>query len=214
EKVSRVERVVGEHQLFSKGLQELQNWVSESQQVLKTCRCPTSDKSVLITRMGQLETLLAACQGREIQLKMLITRGESVQRNTSAEGVPVVRKQIQDLKDSWESLLSTSIQCKSQLEGALSHWTSYQEDVSQFECWMEQVEESLGNSDKHYAEMRDKTANLGRAKLLYEEVLSHSSPLETIATKGSNVTEHAATQWEIQKVSERYTAIKVKAKWL
>uniref|UniRef100_A0A8C1U557 Spectrin repeat containing, nuclear envelope 1a n=1 Tax=Cyprinus carpio TaxID=7962 RepID=A0A8C1U557_CYPCA len=212
EKVSRVERVVGEHQLFSKGLQELQNWVSESQQVLKTCRCPTSDKSVLITRMGQLETLLAACQGREIQLKMLITRGESVQRNTSAEGVPVVRKQIQDLKDSWESLLSTSIQCKSQLEGALSHWTSYQEDVSQFECWMEQVEESLGNSDKHYAEMRDKTANLGRAKLLYEEVLSHSSPLETIATKGSNVTEHAATQWEIQKVSERYTAIKVKAK--
>uniref|UniRef100_A0A8C2KL13 Spectrin repeat containing, nuclear envelope 1a n=1 Tax=Cyprinus carpio TaxID=7962 RepID=A0A8C2KL13_CYPCA len=212
EKVSRVERVVGEHQLFSKGLQELQNWVSESQQVLKTCRCPTSDKSVLITRMGQLETLLAACQGREIQLKMLITRGESVQRNTSAEGVPVVRKQIQDLKDSWESLLSTSIQCKSQLEGALSHWTSYQEDVSQFECWMEQVEESLGNTDKHYAEMRDKTANLGRAKLLYEEVLSHSSPLETIATKGSNVTEHTATQWEIQKLSERYTAIKVKAK--
>lgn len=52
----------------------------------------------------------------------------------------------------------------SQLEGALSHWTSYQEDVSQFECWMERVEESLGNSDKHYAEMRDKTANLGRAK--------------------------------------------------
>ncbi len=59
-----------------------------------------------------LQTLLAACQGREIQLKMLITRGESVQRNTSAEGVPVVRKQIQDLKDSWELLLSTSIQCK------------------------------------------------------------------------------------------------------
>uniref|UniRef100_A0A8C1K642 Spectrin repeat containing, nuclear envelope 1a n=1 Tax=Cyprinus carpio TaxID=7962 RepID=A0A8C1K642_CYPCA len=212
EKVSRVERVVGEHQLFSQGLQELQNWVSESQQVLKTCRCPTSDKSVLITRMGQLETLLAACQGREIQLKMLITRGESVQRNTSAEGVPVVRKQIQDLKDSWESLLSTSIQCKSQLEGALSHWTSYQEDVSQFECWMERVEESLGNSDKHYAEMRDKTANLGRAKLLYEEVLSHSSPLETIAAKGSNMTEHTATQQEIQKLSERYTAIKDKAK--
>lgn len=55
----------------------------------------------------------------------------------------------------------------SQLEGALSHWTSYQEDVSQFECWMERVEESLGNSDKHYAEMRDKTANLGRAKANY-----------------------------------------------
>lgn len=43
---------------------------------------------------------------------MLLTRGEAVQRNTSAEGVPVVRKQIQDLKDSWDALLSASIQCK------------------------------------------------------------------------------------------------------
>ncbi len=43
---------------------------------------------------------------------MLLTRGEAVQRNTSAEGVPVIRKQIQDLKDSWDSLLSASIQCK------------------------------------------------------------------------------------------------------
>lgn len=43
---------------------------------------------------------------------MLITRGESVQRNTSAEGVTVVQKQIQDLKDSWDALLSASIQCK------------------------------------------------------------------------------------------------------
>jgi len=56
--------------------------------------------------------LLTARQEKEIQLKMLTTRGESVQRNTSAEGVPVVQKHIQDLKDSWDALLSASIQCK------------------------------------------------------------------------------------------------------
>uniref|UniRef100_A0AAR2ILP8 Spectrin repeat containing, nuclear envelope 1b n=1 Tax=Pygocentrus nattereri TaxID=42514 RepID=A0AAR2ILP8_PYGNA len=192
EKVSRIERVVGEHQLFSQGLQELQSWVLEAQEILETCQSATANKSVLITRMGQLEALLTARQEREIQLKMLITRGEAVQRNTSAEGVPVVRKQIQDLKDSWDLLLSASIQCKSQLESALSHWTSYQEDVSQFEGWLERVEDSLGSTDKRYTEMRDKTANLRRAKLLYEEVLSRSSPLDTIATKGSNMAENSA----------------------
>uniref|UniRef100_A0A8B9L4Z7 Spectrin repeat containing, nuclear envelope 1a n=1 Tax=Astyanax mexicanus TaxID=7994 RepID=A0A8B9L4Z7_ASTMX len=212
EKVSRIERVVGEHQLFSQGLQELQSWVSEAQKILETCRSTTADKSMLVTRMGHLEDLLTARQEREIQLKMLITRGEAVQRNTSAEGVPVVRKQIQDLKDSWDLLLSGTIQCKSQLEGALSHWTSYQEDVSQFEGWLERVEESLGSSDKHYTEMRDKTANLRKAKLLYEEVLSRSSPLDTIATKGSNMTEHSATQQEVHKLNERYEAVKAKAK--
>lgn len=59
-----------------------------------------------------LQALLTARQEKEIQLKMLITRGESVQRNTSAEGVPLIHKQIQDLKDSWDALLSAAILCK------------------------------------------------------------------------------------------------------
>lgn len=129
---------------------------------------------------------------------MLITRGESVQRNTSAEGVPAVQKQIQDLKDSWDALLSASIQCKrwvfctvshlpgtyctncsdvfwlvfapktnSQLEGSLSQWTSYQEDARQFVAWLEHVEESLSSIEKQCPEMRDKTANLSKAKVLF-----------------------------------------------
>ncbi|XP_047184446.1 nesprin-1 isoform X2 [Scophthalmus maximus] len=212
DKSSRIERIVGEHRLFSQGLKELQDWVCEAQRVLNTCISTTTDKGVLEDRMLQLEALLAARQEREIQLKMLLTRGEAVQRNTSAEGVPVIRKQIQDLKDSWDSLLSASIQCKSQLEGALSQWTSYQEDVGQFVLWMDRVEETLSCSDRQYSEMRDKTANLGKTKLLYEEVLSHSNPLETIATKGSNMAEHYTTQQEVQQLQCRYNALKEKAK--
>lgn len=55
--------------------------------------------------------------------------------------------------------------CNSQLEGALSQWTSYQEDVGQFVLWMERVEETLSCSDRQYSEMRDKTANLGKTKV-------------------------------------------------
>lgn len=49
-------------------------------------------------------------------------------------------------------------------------------------------------------------------QLLYEEVLSHLSLLETIATKGSNLPEPSATQQEVQELSEQYSAIKDKAK--
>lgn len=57
--------------------------------------------------------------------------------------------------------------CNSQLEGALSQWTSYQEDVGQFMQWMDRVEETLSCSDRQYSEMRDKTANLGKTKVLH-----------------------------------------------
>lgn len=50
------------------------------------------------------------------------------------------------------------------------------------------------------------------SQLLYEEVLSHSSPLETIATKGSSMAEHCATQQEVQQLQSRYNNLKDKAK--
>lgn len=42
--------------------------------------------------------------------------------------------------------------------------------------------------------------------------MSHSSLLETIATKGSNIPEHSATQQEVHELSKQYGAIKDKAK--
>lgn len=55
DKVSRIERIVGEHQLFSLGLKELQDWICEAERVLSTCISTTTDKGVLDDRMLQLE---------------------------------------------------------------------------------------------------------------------------------------------------------------
>ncbi len=55
DKASRIERIVGEHRLFSQGLKELQDWVCEAQRVLNTCISTTTDKGVLEDRMLQLE---------------------------------------------------------------------------------------------------------------------------------------------------------------
>lgn len=55
DKASRIERIVGEHRLFSQGLKELQDWLCEAPMVLNTCMSTTTDKSVLEDRMLQLE---------------------------------------------------------------------------------------------------------------------------------------------------------------
>ncbi|XP_009945808.1 PREDICTED: nesprin-1-like, partial [Leptosomus discolor] len=208
EKVSRMDRVVAEHQQFLHSVKDLQDWVADAVHMLDSYCHPTADKSVLDSRMLKLEGLLAVKQEKEIQMKMVLTRGESVLQNTSAEGVLVIEQQLQTLKDSWASLLSACIQCKSQLEGALSKWTSYQDDVRQFSSWMDKVEASVNASERQYAELREKTAALSKAKLLSEEVLSHSSLLETIEAKGSGMTEHYVTQLELQDLQERYKFLK------
>ncbi|KAM4679140.1 nesprin-1 isoform 3-T4 [Amazona ochrocephala] len=210
EKVSRMDRVVAEHQQFSHSIKDLEDWVADAVHMLDSYCHPTADKSVLDSRMLKLEGLLAVKQEKEIQMKIILTRGESVLQNTSLEGVPVIERQLQTLKDNWASLLSACIQCKSQLEGALSKWTNYQDDVRQFSSWMDKVEASMNASEMQYAELREKTAALSKAKLLNEEVLSHSSLLETIEVKGSGMAEHYVTQLELQDLQERYKLLKDK----
>ncbi|XP_033368639.1 nesprin-1 isoform X3 [Parus major] len=212
EKVSRMDRIVAEHQQFLQSVKDLQDWVADAVHMLDSYSHPTVDKSVLDNRMLKLEGLLAVKQEKEVQMKIVLTRGESVLQNTSLEGVPVVEGQLQNLKDSWASLLSACIQCKSQLEGALSKWTSYQEDVNQFSRWMEKVEASINASERQHAELREKTAALSKAKLLNEEVLSHNSLLETIEVKGKGMAEHYIAQLELQDLQERYKFLKEKTK--
>ncbi|XP_034001993.1 LOW QUALITY PROTEIN: nesprin-1-like, partial [Trematomus bernacchii] len=212
EKASRIERISSEHHMFSEGLEGLQDWISDTRHTLTTYCTPTADKQLLDSRVIKLEALLSARQEKEIQLKMLITRGESVQRNTSAEGVPVLQENLRELKESWDHLLCASIHCKSQLEGSLSQWTSYQEDVQQFVSWVERVEDSLDPVDKLCPEMRDKTANLSKAKLLHEEVLSHSALLDTISVKSGNLSENYVNQLELQELQERYEAARDNAR--
>ncbi|XP_038626046.1 nesprin-1 isoform X2 [Tachyglossus aculeatus] len=212
EKVSRLDRVVAEHTQFSLGVKELQDWMTDAIHMLESYCHPTSDKSVLDSRMLKLEALLSVKQEKEIQMRMVLTRGELVLQNTSPEGVPTIQGQLQAVKDMWAALLTTGIRCKSQLEGALSKWTSYQDDVRQFSSWMDSVEASISACERQCAELRDKTTALGKVKLLSEEVLSHANLLETIEMKGVGMTEHYVTQLELQDLQERYSTIKDRTK--
>lgn len=49
-------------------------------------------------------------------------------------------------------------------------------------------------------------------QLLYEEVMSHGSLLETIGKKGSGMAEHYVTRLEVQELQDHYAAIKEKSK--
>ena len=55
EKVSRMDRVVAEHQQFSQSVKDLQDWVADAVHMLDSYCHPTADKSVLDSRMLKLE---------------------------------------------------------------------------------------------------------------------------------------------------------------
>lgn len=57
--MSRMDRVVAEHQQFSQALNELQDWTKDSIHLLQSYCHPTADKSVLDSRMSKLEVTIS-----------------------------------------------------------------------------------------------------------------------------------------------------------
>ena len=53
--MSRLDRTVAEHTQFSLGVKELQDWMTDAVHLLDSYCHPTSDKSVLDSRMLKLE---------------------------------------------------------------------------------------------------------------------------------------------------------------
>lgn len=50
-----MDRIVAEHQQFSQGLTDLQDWINDAIHLLQTYCHATADKSVLDSRMSKLE---------------------------------------------------------------------------------------------------------------------------------------------------------------
>uniref|UniRef100_A0A8C5RH19 Spectrin repeat containing nuclear envelope protein 1 n=1 Tax=Laticauda laticaudata TaxID=8630 RepID=A0A8C5RH19_LATLA len=225
EKVSRMDRIVAEHQQFSHGLKELQDWMADTIQVLESYCCPTADKNALENRMAKLEVILSLKQEKEIQMKMVVTRGESVLQNTSVEGASVIEQQLKTLKDTWASLLSTCIHLeaimnaserqyselrekKSSLsksketitkaEGYVHLHQEYQKNLKAFEVWLEKEQEKL-NCLSHLE------GDIER----YEETLHELQELQVHCAEGQallNATLHAREElipWGAPQLEER-----------
>ena len=56
--MSRLDRIVAEHNQFSLGMKDLQDWMTDTVHVLDSYCHPTSDKSVLDSRVLKLEVCL------------------------------------------------------------------------------------------------------------------------------------------------------------
>lgn len=56
--MSRLDRIVAEHNQFSLGIKDLQDWMTDTVHMLDSYCHPTSDKSVLDSRMLKLEVCL------------------------------------------------------------------------------------------------------------------------------------------------------------
>ncbi len=69
--------------------------------------------------------------------------GEKLYASTSTDGREVIRQELRDLRQSWESLCDGVTENDRHLDMALSQWTAFQDRLQQLQAWMNDTQSNL-----------------------------------------------------------------------
>ena len=69
--------------------------------------------------------------------------GEKLYPLTSAEGRELIRQQVKNVKELWETLHDSILELQRQMEVNLVNWSSFEDSFNQLNDWFKSVEEQI-----------------------------------------------------------------------
>ncbi|PIO02913.1 hypothetical protein AB205_0113040, partial [Aquarana catesbeiana] len=156
EKMSRMDRIVAEHQQFSQALNELQDWTKDAIHLLQSYCHPTADKSVLDSRMSKLELLNEEVVSHGSLLDTIEKKGSSMTEHY------VTQLELQDLQERYSALQKKTKEAISKADKIVSDHQDYQKGLRTFDDWLQQEIEKLdclelldGNIEMYESTLRE-----------------------------------------------------------
>lgn len=96
--------------------------------------------------------------------------------NTSMEGREMIRKELQQLQQEWDTMISEVMDTKVMLESCLLQWSDYSHSYEKIQKWLRDMEKRLRETEPK-ADLGEKKSELQRLKVKHYLVLIHPSKM-------------------------------------
>ena len=98
--------------------------------------------------------------------------GERVCQTTAPRGQEAIHKEIQNLKDDWNSFASSVNDVEANLESCIGNWLQMDEEYQRFMQWVEKMEAKLKNFQENKPDQQQKEQQLLDAEVYTDWVMS------------------------------------------
>ncbi|GLH12192.1 Nesprin-1, partial [Gryllus bimaculatus] len=204
--VSRAEKNLSDHTEFLKAKEEVDSWLKRAHGTVQDCigvgnETVTRDKletiQLVSTRMTEGQHLMSVMQ--DVFAKAINTAPADHQDN--------LREDMTQLRNSWDQLNMDLTSVMAQLKAALSRWEEYNEQKSQLETWMSNMEETLKETPDTKGELGEMKTLIERFKHLQAEVNSKKGDLDHLLSEAAELAVWASQPTvleEVQKLQSRW----------
>lgn len=133
QKVTNLEGIVQQHQVYLDNWERFQNWLQLMTEKYDRCMTHKSSKHHLDGSLRELRELCDTLSSKEGELDNLQTQAEAVIRNTSPKGAENVVRDLEKLRTDWEKLKLKCRQAEGPLQLARQSLLEYQSRAEQLE---------------------------------------------------------------------------------
>ncbi|XP_069768315.1 nesprin-3 isoform X2 [Narcine bancroftii] len=133
QKVTILEEIVQEHQLYLENCEKFANWLQLMKEKNNCCNMHKKNQDHVDGSLQELRELRDAVMGKEGDLDNLQTRAQAVMQNTSPKGAEDIMRDLDKLRTDWENLRVKCEQDQSTLELQQESTQESQSRVQQLE---------------------------------------------------------------------------------
>lgn len=187
ESITRYEQFVKEHSTFNQRYNHFDHWITEVQTELqKHCEI-VGDLNVLQQRQKVIRDLADTRSKENPRFESVIDLGEKLYVHTSPDGREVVRQQLRDLRNLWDSFSDNLQDASQKLDQCLMQFAEFSLSQEQLTNWLRDVEKAMHQHTEAKSTLEEKRAQLQNHKIMHQEIMSHQSLVEAVCEKAQQL---------------------------
>ncbi|XP_076442566.1 muscle-specific protein 300 kDa-like isoform X3 [Babylonia areolata] len=210
EQVEQSEKNIDDHENFNQRHKACVDWLTKAQQELDSCSDMVGDEDSLNVKLSLVEDLLADKEQGLALFSAALEAGERLYPNTSNEGREEVRRDLRNMRDTWESFNDALNDTQRSLESSRMQWSTFDENFDQLMQWVLETESQVMVEPELKATLQEKKAQLQNLKTRCQDILSHQTMIDSISDKGTALAS-AQVQNRLKQLNTKYNTLSSKA---
>lgn len=187
EGIAKYELYSKNHSSFNTDYDQFKQHLHEAIADLEENKEVVGDLAVLQMRQNALRNIGDVRANDASVFEDIVDRGEKLYVNTNPEGREIIRQQLRTLRSDWDKFSDDLNAISQQIEHCLLQFSDFTAGQEQLTKWLKDVEKAMQNHTELKTTLQEKRAQLQNHKLMNEDIISHSSLVDTVCNKAQSL---------------------------
>lgn len=196
--LDRLGALQASREVYNASVLDAHKWLEESQQKLKEIenglQSNTKNLSAFQKQVTELKDLEKTRESGMALLNTAVEKGEALFSGIVPENRETIRNELRALRSASEAQLDSANMINKKIESILLQRSSFDDNYSQVEKWLQDARAKLGPSYKLKATLQEKKQGLQSCRALHQDIASHKTIVTQLHDKMAPLSDEESSE--------------------